>query len=288
MPIFFYRHSIIPIVLLALLFSGVSLDSIENHQPGENHSIDWIAGRIYSSIEINVTNDHNFASNRLSEINIAREKAKVNYYSILQKINIRQSQSVLDYIETSGDKNRDLFTLIDNATLYKLEYPDLNSIRLTYYINLYGDDSLMNIMMSESNIYTESLRGYMGYHYDTRFSGMIIDARGTLTSFAGKSVKVKPAFFLTIKDNEGITVFNRNNVFLDVIRNHGMVQYSYNINDDHSPRVGTNPLRISAYMTGDESGSVLVVTEENAKRMLASADSRNALQNGRIVIVIDK
>lgn len=266
-------------IIFFLITTGLDAD--------ENFEIDWINGRIYSSITIFAKSDYHFANNRLESINLAREKAKINFYRVMRRINIYESLSVLDYFERDDFKNRELFTLIDNATLYTVEYPDLNSIKLSYFIDIYGKNSLMNIMMSERDIYTEDLKGYMGYHFDTGYTGLIIDARGELTSFDKYSVKVKPALFVMIKDSEGRFIMDKNNVRPEVIREKGMIRYSYDIGEDVSDRVGDNPLKVVAYGTGDKSGSVLVISVENAKRLLSSKTTRNALQNGRIVIIID-
>ena len=115
----------------------------------------------------------------------------------------------------------------------------------------------------------------------------IIDARGTLVSYDGHEVSVKPSLFVTIKDSEGRLVFNQNNVYPEIIKNKGMVRYSYDIMEDQRSRVGSSPLKIVAYGTGDRSGSHIVVSELDAKRMLASETTRNAIKNGKVVIIID-
>ncbi len=255
----------------------------------DNLYIDWVNGRIYSSTTITSKMDYNFLKNSLSKVNDAKERAKINYYSILKKINMRDSMSVVDYIELSGEKSRELFSLIDSAKLETIKYPSINSIEIVYYIDMYGKDSLMDIIMKEQKIYTEELKGYMGYSYNNDYSGVIIDARGSLDSFDDRiSVKIKPSVFLTVKDSEGNLVFNEYNVLPEVIKNSGMVKYSYNIYEDNIERIGRNPLRVVAYGAADEDGSILIITQNDAKKMLASAESRNSIKNGKIVIVIDR
>ena len=255
--------------------------------PDEGYYIDWIKGKIYSLVYINVKGDQNFANNSLEGVYDSQVKSKINFYKALKDINISESVSVLDYFEERSDKNRELFSLIDKADLYKVEYPNVNTIKISYYINLFGEESLMNILMNERDIYTEDLKGYMGYHYETQYTGIIIDARGELISFDGYTVKVKSSLFITVKDSEGRIVFDKNNIYPEIIREKGMVRYSYDINADHLDRVGKNPLRIVANGTGDRSGSVIVITEIDAKKMLSSNTTRQAIQNGKIVIIID-
>jgi hypothetical protein len=275
------------IFLFFLLFDIYSFASSLDNK--EELYIDWIDGRIYSSTTITSKMDYTFIKNSLAKINDAKERAKINYYSILKKINMRDSMSVVDYIELSSEKSRELFSLIDSAKLETIRYPSVNSIEIVYYIDMYGDNSIMDIIMKGQKIYTEELKGYMGYSYNNNYTGIIIDARGDLSSFNERIiVKIKPSIFLAIKDNEGNLVFNEYNVLPEVIKNRGMVKYSYNIYEDNIDRVGKNPLRIVAYGAADEDGSILIVAQNDAKKMLASNQSRDAIKNGKVVVVIDK
>lgn len=249
--------------------------------------IDWINGKIYSSETAQYKNDYNFAENRLESTKELKERAKINFYKVLDKINIDESTSLLHYFEERTDKNRELFSLIDNAKLYKIEYPSHNTIRLSYWIDIFGENSIMNLLMTERDAYTEDLKSYMGFNYDTRFTGVIIDARGELTSFDGFKVKVKPSLFIVIRDSEGRIVLEKDNIYPEVIKKNGMARYSYEINQDFSGFVGKNPYKIVAVGTGDKSGSHLVITVGSAKRMLSGEVTKKALQNGKIVIVID-
>jgi len=249
--------------------------------------IDWLNGKIYSSETAQYKNDYNFADNRLESTKELKERAKINFYKVLDNINVNESTSLLHYFEERTDKNRELFSLIDNARLYKIEYPDHNTIRLSYYIDIYGENSLMNLLMTERDAFTEDLKSYMGFYYDTRFTGVIIDARGELTSFDGYKVKVKPSLFVVIRDSGGRVVLEKDNIYPEVIKKNGMVRYSYDINQDFTSIVGKNPYKVVAVGTGDKTGSHLVISVGSAKRMLSGDVTKKALQNGKIVIVID-
>ena len=52
-------------------------------------------------------------------------------------------------------------------------------------------------------------------------------------------------------------------------------------------RAGNNPLRIVAYGAGSKSGSVIVISNKNAREILAAASTRKAIADGKIEIVID-
>lgn len=253
----------------------------------DNYFIDWINGKIYSSEVVDFKVDENYAYNMLTAKNETKEKAKLNFYKILDKINIDDTHTLLSYFDERADKNRELSTLIDSAQLYRVEYPAFNKIKISYFIPMYGDRSLMSIIISERGTFTEDLKSYMGYYYNTQYSGVIIDARGELPSFDGYKVKVKPTLFVVIRDSEGTVILNKDNIFPDVIREKGMVKYSYNIKENFVNIVGDNPLRIVAIGTGDQLGSHIVIGLDSARKMLASSVTKKALQNGKLVIVID-
>ncbi|HOJ64613.1 MAG TPA: hypothetical protein PLE45_09355 [Spirochaetota bacterium] len=272
------------IYIFLIIVVNILLYSVENKE--KNSYIDWVTGKIYSVITIYVKNDYNFPHKRLMEIEKAKDLAKINYYGILKNINISESKSVLDFFEETN-KNSELFSLIDNAYLKKIEYPTPNTIRLLYYINIYGENSLISKLMNEKDFYTEDLRSYKGFNYRTNYTGVVIDARGILTSFDGYEVKVNPTIFITVLDNEGRLVFNQYNIYAKVLKEKGMVRYSYDINEDISDRVGNNPVRIVAFGTGDRNGSIIVISENDAKLLLSSKETKEAIQYGKIALIID-
>jgi hypothetical protein len=268
---------------ILFLFTLVSLNIFSIGK----ENIDWSTGEIFSSVTVEAKNDHNFAHNRLKQIEIGREKAKVNFYGILKRINLDESKSVLDFLEAIDERRNDLFSLIDNAKIHKFEYPSLNSIKITYSINLYGERSLMNIIIPDEESFTEKIETSTEYILGSQYSGIIIDARGDLNSFDGIKTRIKPSVFVTVKDNKGKVIFNRYNIFPEILKTKGMVRYSYDINEDQAEKVGKNPFRIVAYGAGDRKGSIIVITESDAERIIASEKTKNSIQNGNIVIVIN-
>jgi len=254
----------------------------------DSFKIDWAEGRIYSYASVKVKSDKNFMNDRIIGVENAKEETKAGFYKALDTVYIFESTTVLDYFEEHSDKNRELYSLINNAKFFKMEYPDLTTIKVTYVIPIFGENSLMSLMISERNIYTEELKSYLFYPYKAEYTGIIIDARGELTSYDGYKVKAKPALFISVKDEDGKVVFDQYNVLPDVIKRKGMALYSYSVMDDFSGRIGSNPLKIAALGTGDRTGSVLTVSLDNAKKMVSSDILKNAIKNGSIVIIVNQ
>ena len=272
--------------IVFIIFTSFLLYSIEGKKAGNLSEIDWVNGRIYSSMVIKVKNDYNFANNSMEQIDNVKEKTRINFYSILKKINVYESFSVIDFVN-DNNLNNELTNLIDNSKLYKMEYPDLNTIRITYSISLCGENSLYSMLMFDREDFTNEIKGYIDYNYNTDYTGLIIDARGELSTFEGEVAKVKPALFLSVKDSEGKLVFDRYNIDPNIIKNKGMIKYTTNINENFTDRVGKNPLKITAYGIGDKTGSIIVISEIDAKKILSTAKTRNSIKSGSIIVIVD-
>lgn len=128
----------------------------------------------------------------------------------------------------------------------------------------------------------------MGYNYQNDYTGIVIDARGTLDTFDRHKIKVNPSVYVTVKDSEGRIVFNQFNVYPHITREKGMVRYSYDINENLNERVGSKPLRLVAYGAGDRLGAIITISVADAKRILSSESTKSAIKNGKVAIIIDE
>jgi len=276
------------IIFTLIILNSFFLIGNENEHGAKlgNENIDWINAKIYSSVSFSVKTDHDFAKNRIKEVENAREKAKVSFYSIFKQINFDESRSIFDFLEETEKKRNNLFSLIDRAKIHKMEYPNLNTVKVSYSINIYGNDSLLDLVMKDEDTLVEELPWPANYVYHNKYTGIIIDARGDLTSFDGFKTTIKPSIFMTVKDSSGKLVFSRYNVLPEVLKTKGMIRYSYDINEKLEERIGKNPYKLVAYGSGDRKGSIIVISENDAKKLLASEKTRKAIQNGNIVVVL--
>ena len=370
-----------------------------------NYRVDWADGTIYSSAVFTLGRDYTYPAQYLLLQEEAKNQAEINFYRVFKSIEVSDNgQNLYDYMDSMGERKALLFSLLNKAHLHKLEYPLGNrDIKVTYSIQLYGrENSIMNILLGDRSQYTQELPAFIGETYENDYTGIVIDARGELTSFSGEKVKISPSLFLNVRDANGDVVFNRYNVRPDVLLERGMVKYSYDIKDSESnpngayleiseecadglliklsdlskslraeidgivvacnkggiskekarstlakalvtelsgkfastgimvnnleellfaytrefavgrekillkggvslkslillksdlkrteKRAGNNPLRIVAYGAGSKSGSVIVISNKNAKEILAAASTRKAIADGKIEVVID-
>jgi len=101
--------------------------------------------------------------------------------------------------------------------------------------------------------------------------------------------KAVPCLFPRVFDEKMNTILERNIVAPEAIYHWSIVGYT----DDLAAaaleeRTGDNPLRIAASGVFGTSRTDLIISREDALRILALPENRALLREGRIVVVIDK
>ncbi|MGL4981246.1 MAG: OmpA family protein [Treponemataceae bacterium] len=123
-----------------------------------------------------------------------------------------------------------------------------------------------------------------------KYTGIIIDARGNLP-VQGEFIqlKAKPALFPKIWDETMDLLYERNMVDPVVAKASGIVQYGYD--DDigaYKDRIGNDPLRIMARKIYGIYSTDPVISRNDALKILSSKENLELLNQGKIVILMDK
>ncbi len=122
-----------------------------------------------------------------------------------------------------------------------------------------------------------------------RYTGVVIYAAGEYP-VQGEHVDARlvPALFPRIYDETMSLVLERNMMDPAAIRRWGLVAYASDLSDPSlESRVGDDPLRIMAYRVFGTNRTDIVITEEDALKILNLADNRALLREGRVVVVLD-
>ncbi len=122
------------------------------------------------------------------------------------------------------------------------------------------------------------------------YSGIVIYAKGELPVH-GEHVQARavPCLFPRIFDERMNTILERNLVSPEAIHRWGLVGYTDDLEAAAlEERTGDNPLRIAASAVFGTSRTDLVISREEALRILALPENRALLREGRIVVVIDR
>jgi outer membrane protein OmpA-like peptidoglycan-associated protein len=128
-------------------------------------------------------------------------------------------------------------------------------------------------------------------HVSTRaYTGILIDARGSLPVHGEYvSAKAEPCLFPKIWDETMDLVYERNMMTPQRALTQGIVHYAYSDDEtEFADRLGNDPLRISARRVYGKNRTDPVISRQDALKILALPQNRELLQNGKIVILLDK
>ena len=122
------------------------------------------------------------------------------------------------------------------------------------------------------------------------FTGIIIDARGAYPVH-GEYVKseVYACFFPQIWDDQMNSIYEKNIVDPSVVTNKGLAGYHYS--DDisfYEDRVGSDPLYIKASEVYGRNRTDPIIKRRDALKILTVPENIKLLQEGRVVILLDK
>lgn len=127
-----------------------------------------------------------------------------------------------------------------------------------------------------------------------RYTGVVIYAgeplpiRGELTRDGDPQyADIEPALFPEIFDSDFRPVLQQDMLHTDWIRRWGIVAYTESFDETQwIDRIGNNPLRIMAEQIFGVRPSDIIVSVNDADRLLASSHNREILRQGRIVVIV--
>ena len=111
----------------------------------------------------------------------------------------------------------------------------------------------------------------------TSYTGIIIDAQG---------LKLKPALFPKILNEEGKEVYGLSFVSDNYVQESGLVSYVRNLSEAYqNTRAGLNPLRIDVLRTNGRLNSDIIITNYDAERMHQSQRNLKLLEHCQVVVL---
>lgn len=122
-----------------------------------------------------------------------------------------------------------------------------------------------------------------------KYSGLVIDARGLLP-IHGEFIKgtVQPALFPKIWDSDMNVVYEKNMVLPQVARQQAIVRYTDTLDDQaFGQLIGDKPLRIVARGIFGVNRTDIIISNEDAARLLSMSENLKLIQEGRVLIIAD-
>lgn len=128
------------------------------------------------------------------------------------------------------------------------------------------------------------------YEPTRNYSGIVIYVKGTY-SVQGEfeQGKLEPSLFPRIYDESMQLLVERNRINPEVIKTSGVCGWAQDINDPAIiQRAGQDPLKILAYKIFGTKRSDIIITKQDALKILLNDNNRKLIENGKLVIVYGK
>lgn len=204
----------------------------------------------------------------------------------LFRIPVDSYRTVGDTLADGTLSINDLLSLIQSISRRESSFtPDFRHFSTLYELPL---TDIASLYIRHSRPY--ELAAPLDYAPSRTYSGIVISARGELPVH-GEHVQARavPCLFPRIFDERMNTILERNLVSPEAIRRWGLVGYTEDLQAATlEERTGDNPLRIAASAVFGTARTDLVISREDALRILTIPQNRTLLRDGRVVVVLDK
>ena len=130
----------------------------------------------------------------------------------------------------------------------------------------------------------------LDYEPTRTYSGILIYVKGYYpVQGEFETGKLEPSLFPRIYDESMQLILERNRVNPEILRTSGICGWAQ---DSNSPeiilRTGQDPLRILAFKIFGTKRSDIIITKQDALKILLNENNRKLIENGKIVIVYGK
>jgi hypothetical protein len=120
------------------------------------------------------------------------------------------------------------------------------------------------------------------------YTGIIIYAKGELPVHGEKTTgRAVPCLFPRIYDQTMRLILDKNVTAPETLASGGMLAYTEAVGVESWPRVGGDPLRVMALEIFGEGRTDYIISRDDAQKILSSAENRDLLRLGKVVVVLD-
>lgn len=285
--------SILKTILLGLILSSFAVLAWESKDKTET-IVDWKAGEIRKTVDVKLPkivfhpddpdfNKEGTAKNLTEARTIAKEAAKeeIKKYLYRGMENLKLDSNLLLREKIAEDERfREIF-----QELYEKDPIEIqtkwkgNRLIATGILSLKG----------KKGIFTHIFLPYASEKFPEpsqnrnpadEYTGLIVDAR---------HLDVDPALFSEIRNEDGTAVYSPYFVKKSSVVNFGYIRYLTRPKDAMREEVsGTRPLFTTALGVSGKLSADLVISNEDSERILASSKSKEALQKGKVIVLLGR
>jgi len=240
-----------------------------------------------------------------TDINLNTEKAKLQMPSgkktastqIKSKMPPLIQPALLSLFESSN-KNLSDSVIANQLTLDQVyqfimngyKTPDVftGDMKILHTTNTLNVKDLSKLLIKHNYAYTPEKP--IEYVASRAYTGIIIDARGAYPVHGEYvSSEVYPCFFPQIWDDQMNRVYEKNSADPAIVEHKGLVAYHYSENEaDYADRIGVDPLYIRATEVYGRNRTDPIIKHSDALKILTIPENVKLLQEGKVVILLDK
>lgn len=209
----------------------------------------------------------------------AVKSARANLLDLVGRIKVDSTTTVKDLIQQSeplGNKVRDL---VAKVAPKKVRFSKNGRVEAIVSISMNGPLSEMILPQSISAIDSVQSAKAANQNSDKEaFTGVLVDCSG---------IKLRPALFPTIVDEEGQLVYGSPHIQREQAVKKGVAVYTRNADGgEKEERVGPRPLVLRGIRAAKTGPSDIVVSNTDAGKVKSSANNLKLLQGCRVMIIL--
>ena len=211
----------------------------------------------------------------------------------LQDVRVDSFDLLAGRLESSGELYRTLSELAaagavkESAAFSK----DLHDVVVEYRVAFFGENGLITAFVQHERPFP--MRRILGFTPSRTFTGLVILAQGEFTSHGkGSSERVQPALLPRLWDEDMNPVLSPEMCKPEFLKKWGLAAYDYSAEaatlKAYEERVGLLPLLTMARGVFGRNATDILLSAEAARQLLSREQNRELLQEGRILIILDR
>ncbi len=267
----------------------------QTSQPGQStqpttarvvHQINWQTGFLEITVEQPIEEQRSNAPARLFRTQQEIEQAfpRILFESVLP-LRIDSVKTVEDAVRTTPAISSRL-TELSTFTERGLPRPDQQLTSLSQQFRVPIFPNLAELFVSHQIPFR--MERVVRWVPTENFSGLVIYAAGAMPHRGtGESTLLEAALLPEIYDTTLRPVLEQDMLDPEALRRWGVVAYSEDFDEDRwRHRIGPNPYRIMAREVFGLLPTDILISPEDADRLLSSSHNRNMLREGRILVIV--
>ncbi len=272
--------ALIALILVTLMVPAMIWAQVEVVQHFGNGSINWSTGKVIAlGIGVPPASRANMAQARAMARRAAITVARRNLLEITQRVQVDSLTLVKDFIVQSDVVRTSVQGVVRNAQVIDTAYMSEGSVEVTMMMSLTGE--FANVVLPPVPKVTRAPPPAVP---DTAaseeiYTGLVVDARG---------LGARPAMSPKLQSESGREIYGSAMVNRQYAVQQGMVGYAKNLTAvQTSSRVTKNPLTVKATRVSGPANCDIVISDNDAGRLLSASENLTFLQKCRVMVVLD-